>query len=664
MCGIFGVWHLDGSPVPPETIRRATTTLRHRGPDDEGYLFVDTAAGSCDEYGGRDTVPALRLPDIAQAGDRPHDLALGFRRLAIIDLSPSGHQPMGDADRRLWIVFNGEIYNYLELRAQLESLGHRFETATDTEVVLHAYAEWGPDCLERFNGMWAFAVWDGRRRCLFCARDRFGIKPFYYFHDGSRFIFGSEIKALLCDPHVPREPNPARVYDYLALRYLNRTAETLFKDIQQLPAASYMLVDGDGVRISRYWDLHPAAPRRSDQEWVAEFRATLQDAVRLRLRSDVPVGSCLSGGIDSSSIVCLVNQLLLSDGGLGVDTQIGDRQKTFSSVYDYPGIEEERFIEAVVAQTNVESHRVTPQAADLFAIAPRLIWHQGEPFGSTTIYSQWHVMELTRAAGVTVLLDGQGADEMLAGYSPYYSSFLADLIRTGRFAALWREWRSFPHHLGLRPRATLVAALRKVALHWSGRPRLRSAPIAPEWLNPALTDHYAPQPEGERHFPSILDEHLYNSLTRSSLPSLLHYEDHNSMAFSVEARVPFLDYRLVELSYRLPAHLRINRGTTKVVLRKAMRGIIPDLVRLRQDKLGFPTPGSWWFRDEVADEVEQILRSRRLRERGYVQPEAALTLLEQHKAGRVQADRALWRMVCFELWMRLFFDRDDPTAKP
>jgi len=664
MCGIFGIWYLDGSPVDPAIVRRATTTLRHRGPDDEGYLLVDTAAGRLREYGGADTVPALRLPDISQAHDGHHDLALGFRRLAIIDLSPAGHQPMSDADGHLWLIFNGEIYNYLELRAQLESLGHRFRTGTDTEVVLHAYAEWGPDCLRRFNGMWAFAIWDGRRRRLFCARDRFGIKPFYYFHDGRRFIFGSEIKALLCDPHVPREPNQARIYDYLALRHLNRTAETLFKGILQLPAAGYMLVDESGIHISRYWDLPPSAPRRSDREWLSAFRDTLRDAVRLRLRSDVPVGSCLSGGLDSSSIVCLVNQLLLSEGGLDVDTQIGDRQKTFSSVYDYPGIEEERFIEAVVAQTNVESHRVTPQAQDLFTIAPRLIWHQGEPFGSTTIYSQWHVMELTRAAGVTVLLDGQGADEMLAGYSPYYSSYLADLIRTGRLLSLWREWRPFPYHLGLRPRATFIAALRKVALRWSGRSRLRAAPLVPAWLNPDLARHYAPEREDERRFPSILDQHLYNSLTRSSLPSLLHYEDHNSMAFSVEARVPYLDYRLVELSYQLPAHLKIHRGTTKVVLREAMRGLIPDIVRRRQDKLGFPTPGSWWFRDEVADEVEQILRSRQFKERGYVQPEAALALLERHEAGQVQADRALWRMVCLELWARLYFDRDDPAARP
>jgi asparagine synthase (glutamine-hydrolysing) len=361
--------------------------------------------------------------------------------------------------------------------------------------------------------------------------------------------------------------------------------------------------------------------------------------------------------------VCIVNQLLFSAAGIDVDTQVGERQKIFSSVFDYPGIDERAFIDAVVEQTRVEKYAVTPLGEELIETAPRLIWHQGEPFGSTTIYSQWHVMQLARSAGITVLLDGQGADELVAGYAHYYSSFWAELIRTGRIATLWREWRTFPYHLETRPGRNLSSALRKLALHLTRRERLRSGAFLPAWLNPQVARGRTLERRGHHHYASVLDQHLYNSLTCASLPSLLHYEDHNSMAFSIEARVPYLDYRLVELCYSLPTHLKIDKGTTKVILRQAMRGIIPEIVRTRQDKLGFPTPGDVWFREQVAKDVEQIFHSRRFRERGYVRPEQSLVLLERHQRGAAKVDRLLWRMVCFELWMRTFFD-NDPTVCP
>ncbi len=669
MCGIFGIWHLDGRPLDLSTVQRAVTVLRHRGPDDEGYLLVNTQTGRAVLCGGLHTDASLNLPPINAFYGEVFDLALGFRRLAILDLSPAGHQPMTSADRRFWIVYNGEVYNYVELRAELTSYGFEFRTGTDTEVILAAYQQWGPECLSHFNGMWAFAIWDQRERQLFCARDRCGVKPFYYTYDGVRFAFASEIKALFCDPATPVRPNNQHIYDYLVLGYLNHTDETLFEGVLQLGAANYMLLGESGsLRISRYWDLAPEKPSpRPDKEWVAEFRQTLQDAVRLRLRSDVPVGSCLSGGIDSSTIVCTVNQLLSSEIRPDFHTRMGDHQKTFSSIFNYPDIDEKPFIEAVLQQTGAEEHTVTPRGEELMQTAPRLVWHQGEPFGSTTIYAQWHVMQLARSAGITVLLDGQGADELLAGYSHYYSSFWADLIRTGCLTALWREWKSFPYHLELDPYRSLGAALRRLALHLAKRDRLSFVAAAPTWLDPQFAAQCADESPWTRrnpHYASVLDEHLYDSLTRSSLPSLLHYEDHNSMAFSIEARVPYLDYRLIELCYSLPVHLKINKGTTKVILREAARNIVPEMVRTRQGKLGFPTPGDIWLREYIVGDVEQIFRSPSFQKRGYVKPKVALSLLERHRSGATKADKTLWRMVCLELWMQVFFDRSDPTICP
>ncbi|RLG69709.1 MAG: hypothetical protein DRO11_07345 [Methanobacteriota archaeon] len=401
--------------------------------------------------------------------------------------------------------------------------------------------------------------------------------------------------------------------------------------------------------------MHPLPPYdRSDEELIGEFRTVLEDAVRLRLRSDVPIGTCLSGGVDSSSIVCLVNRLLRQ--GSGIRTNVGDRQKTFSSVYEYPEINEGPFIDAVIEHTGVEGHRVTPRGEELLEIAPRLIWHQGEPFGSTSIYSQWHVMQLTHSSDVTVLLDGQGADELLGGYSFYYPSFLAELIRTGHLMALRREWGSFPFHLNLSPNITFLRALHRLLLYVIKRERLYLN--KPAWLHPRFLSQKHDL-SSRPHYKSILDNHLYKSIT-TSLLALLHYEDHNSMAFSIESRVPYLDHRLVELGFRLPMHLKIHNGTTKVVLREAMRGILPEMVRNRKDKLGFPAPGDIWFREHIADEAERIFRSRSFREHGYIKSEEAIALLQKHREGRVRANETLWRMICLELWVQIFFDHVYP----
>src|SRR5436309_4246072 len=377
MCGIAGVFDSTGQHLPlDDDIQRMTAVLRHRGPDDEGYVFVDPSTGRDDERRGRDTIADFTARDVREGGLDFYRLAFGFRRLAIIDLSPAGHQPMASRDRSLWIVFNGELYNYLELRDTLKSEGHVFHTESDTEVVLSSYTQWGEGCLQKFNGMWAFALWDGRRRRLFCARDRFGIKPLYYTWRDGMFLFASEIKALLAaNGKVERRPNQERVVDYLIDRRLDHTSETMFDGIAQISAGCHVSVDSDGVKSRRYWNIvdHKRSYAGYDDA-VDEFRELFRDAVRLHLRSDVSTGSCLSGGIDSSSIVCMARKLW--DGG--------GRIQTFSACFAEKECDESAYIASVHRQGKIDAHYIYPTASSLLDQLDSLVWHQEEPFVSSS----------------------------------------------------------------------------------------------------------------------------------------------------------------------------------------------------------------------------------------------------------------------------------------
>ena len=645
MCGIFGVWHLDGRPVDATAVRRATETIRHRGPDDEGYLWVDTGSG---------TITESSLP-----GARSSTLAFGFRRLSIIDLSPAGHQPMCSADGTLWIVFNGEIYNYRDLRKTLSARGYSFQSASDTEVILYAYAEWGEACVEQFNGMWAFALWDNHRRRLFCARDRFGIKPFYYLWNGRSFLFASEIKALIHFPDVSWRPNAEIIYDYLSSGLLDHREETFFADVRQLRPAHTLSLNLDGqLHLRRYWDLDPERylSLPTDDTYAQAFRDLFEDAIRLHLQSDVAVGTCLSGGLDSSSIVCVANKLLFSDHILGPEL-VGQRQKTFSSCFNDRRFDERPYIDHVLQATCAESNLIFPSPDKLQADLERLVWHQDEPFGSTSIFAQWCVMERVAECGVKVLLDGQGADELLAGYQSYFRYYWASLARRRQWAALWREWVSYrrmfnvsrTHWVAKLARPIFPSRLLRVARRLR-RPHSNGGVLG-------LSEQFQREQRGHR---SEVDRpsndpfynFLYDAFTRSSLPALLHYEDRNSMAHSIEARVPFLDYRLVEFIFSLPADQKIRRALTKTVLRHAMRGILPEPVRMRTDKMGFVTPERVWISTTLRSWIRDIVHSSSFRTRGYLDADAIQGALDQHDAGQRDLTFVAWRWVNLELWFR------------
>jgi len=613
MCGIAGLF----GKVDKNLLIGMCNSLKHRGPDDYGYYFGQ-------------------------------EVALGNRRLSILDIK-GGHQPIHNEDETIWIVFNGEIYNYQEIRKNLKPK-HAFYTNSDTEVIVHAYEEYGEDCLGKFNGMWAFAIWDLNKELLFLSRDRFGIKPLYYLWDGKTFLFASEIKAILQDKTVKRIKNDKIIYEYLIHGRHDHAEETFFKNVKRLMPAHFMKVGRNGIEIQRYWQINALNEEmdfshEKDEEYAKEFRELLEDSIRLRLIGEVPVGSCLSGGIDSSSIVCIINKLWSSQPE--VKLRVGERQKTFSSCSFEKEIDERVFIEEVVRFTNVEKNYVFPSSRELLAELKDLIFYQDEPFTSLSVYAQWSVMKLA-SRKVTVLLDGQGGDELLAGYRSYYGRFLRDLWKKKKVFHLLREiLQGFDIILPYLPRY-----FNRI---WKGEVSYM------RMFNPHFVTRFGKDVGDQKA--SDFVEMLKNDL-EDSLPALLRYEDRNSMAFSVEARVPFLDHRLVEYVFSLPITERIKNGWTKVILRNAMRGTIPEKIRRRRGKIGFAAPQIRWM-IELREEITKIFASEEFGRRGYFNQDEILGIFDQLCRGKVDYNLSdiLWRILNLELWFQTFFDNES-TLRP
>jgi asparagine synthase (glutamine-hydrolysing) len=597
MCGIFGILTSDPRGVDPGAVGRAVAALRHRGPDDEGYALFARRGGEPAVCGGPDSDPRLALPPLSSAADRGFDIALGHRRLSILDLSPAGHQPMSSPDGRYWITYNGEVYNYLELRDELAGLGHRFHTQTDTEVLLAAYSQWGVAALPRLVGMFAFGLLDRRENTLLLARDFFGIKPLFYTVLPDGFAFASEIKALLALPGLSRQVNPQSLYDFLRAGLCNHNGETMLANVKRLPPAHYVqlrLPPADGalsaaaawcdLKPERFWRLElDQTVNLSFDQAATRLRELFLDSVRLHLRSDVPVGTCLSGGVDSSAIV------------MGVRAVSGNQADfhSFSYLADVPAINEQRWSDIVAAAAVTTPHAIRFRPEELVADLDAMLTAQDEPLTSASMYAQYRVFRRAKEVGVKVLLDGQGADEMLAGYSIFWCTRLGALVNGLR----WR--RAARLHRGIRGRGPSRHEILRGVARALPRPlaaaarALFAAERMPPWLVGGWFDQRGVTRTrlGGDGAATPLRAHLFEAFTQTSMPILLRFEDRNSMAHSIESRVPFLTPALAQFVFSLPDEYLIDDdGTSKRAFRAAMRGIVPDAILDRRDKIGFTAP--------------------------------------------------------------------------
>jgi len=620
MCGIAGI--LAATPRQREwfdaRIAPMTQSLVHRGPDACGFWADDA-------------------------------VAFGHRRLSIIDLSDAGRQPMHDDMRRFTLIYNGELYNYAELRRELAARGCRFQSQTDSEVLLYAYREWGAAALDRCNGMWAFAIWDSTRRELFAARDRAGKKPFYYTRDADgNLFFASEIKAFRAiGMRFDLEPQAA--FDFLSQgTYGHLHGKGFFTGVDQLPAGHCMTVHaGEAPVVRRYWEL-PVVRRCDrlpyDDNFRRRFRELFEDAVRVRLRADVPVGATLSGGLDSSTIVGVVDRLTN-----------GAPMHIFTSLYPGSRHDETPYFEAAVARLKQPIvHRVTAPSANLRGDILRVLDHQEEPFGDTSILAHFHLMRAAREAGVPVILSGQGGDELLFGYPSMVHAYLGDLLGRGHPVRAWREARQWITGANIGARGVVAAAVAH-ALPLGLRDRLRRryvhglGAVASESLRDSVSLSRF-EIDSRR---DSLDDYAAQVFTRFAIPHLVHYDDRNAMACSIEGRMPFLDHRLVDLLFTVDYDALVNHGTTKRVLREAFADVLPDVIRRRRDKVGFHTPLASWLRGETAW-IRDTLREERVGELGVADASRVRAHIAALVAGDDRSALPVWRALVLHLWAQRF----------
>lgn len=647
MCGISGLVNCgDG-----ETLARMTHVQAHRGPDDSGLWERRFPDGSC--------------------------IGLGSRRLAILDLSPLGHMPMGNEDRTLWITYNGEIYNFAELRRELESKGHRFASHTDTEVLLRLYQQEGPDCVRRLNGMFAFAICDLRSGSpmLFLARDHFGIKPFYYYHDGRRFAFASEIKALLQVPEVKAELDPESLHQYLTFLWVPDPS-TMFRHILKLPAGHYATLRDGKLRLTQYWDLtFPPTSHsylRSEDELTEEIRDRFRRSVEAQMVSDVPIGAFLSAGLDSSSIVAMMAK--------ATNRPIRTYTITFPRKYRVgeSTLDDPEVATRLARQLGCENQRIVVEP-DVTDLLPRLVWHMDEPTADPALITAYLVCREARKQA-TVLLSGVGGDELFAGYRKYVAHYWAEIygyippavrgVAKAGLAAL-PSLRGTPlkGRLRLAKKMARSASLDPIDRFIANCTYLDGAQkkglYTPEFaaaasgFDPAIQHRAAFDRVGDADF---LHQMLYLD-TKIFMVSLnLTYNDKMSMASSVEVRVPFLDREFAEFAaWNVPPHLKLKgsvRPTTKYIFRKAMAGILPREV-LHQPKAGFAAPVDYWLAHDLKEMVGDLLSASQVSNRGMFRPESVERLIDEHRSGRQDWSMQLWQLLTLELWMQVFLDGKD-----
>ena len=616
MCGLVALKALGQAQTDRAQLERMVDTIRHRGPDDSGVHLTGP-------------------------------FGLGFRRLSILDLSPAGHQPMVDAATGVAMVFNGEIYNYLELKKELEGLGHRFHSTGDSEVLLRAYLQWGRDCVKRFNGMWAFVIVDAARGLMFGSRDRFGIKPLFRCATGSAIAFASEIKALLAGGLLPPKPNHRVVANFLVDNRLDTSEETFFEGIHSVPAAHCFEVDAQGrYRQWRYWSIE--LERSGPADPAQAFAELFEDSARLHMRSDVPVAVHLSGGLDSTAIACALARLRRQEAAQG---------PLAAFCYMDPRFDERRYIDATLAQTGAQMVPLQATPLELWQSLPQVLQAHDEPFHSFTALVSYQLMRTTAEHGIKVVLNGQGADETLAGYGNYFRGYWCSLASRGSLLTLLAEMRAWSsaNRRPLMPqmvdvlRRIVASRLNGLAAHRARSVRRWQARVLGiDWLNTGVAAAATP----EEPPPFGLMKMLESSVLRDPLPIYLRVEDRNASAHSIESRVPFLDHRLVELAFSMAPEWHLRGSLNKFVLREAMRGRIPEVVRSRVDKMGFPTAASTWMRGELYEPMREVLTDPEFQRTDLLRPRRLLAMLDEHRAGQADHGEPLFGAVQWFLWQR------------
>lgn len=627
MCGICGIHDPRGN-INQELVRKMSDALRHRGPDDEGYHFEEK-------------------------------IGLGFKRLSIIDLD-TGNQPMCNEDETIWIVYNGETYNFPFIRKHLEERGHKFKTKSDTETIIHGYEEWGVDVLKRMNGMFAFVLWDVNNERLFMARDRLGIKPLYYRLDRDKLVFASEIKAIVQDSNLKREVNPEALVDYLTFQNVFGT-KTFFKGIKKLLPGHYALMDEEGFRTVEYWDLDFKKEARYPEDYyVQRYKSMLKKSVKMELVSDVPVGFHLSGGIDSCSVA------VAAKGEV-------DKFRTFSGTFPEEDFDESPFAGQVARMLKAERHKISLESEQVTGMLAKMVYHLDEPRVGPGSVPQYYVAKLA-SQHVKVVLTGHGGDELFAGYPSYLYPHIREAVgsklRGRQLYVILRDMKArsaiegWKRTVGL-PLYTLINRdLKRYA---------REAVFRPKELNRLLKTGIRGQ-VGDYSTRDILDEYgnRKEGLTplerlqyidiKTYLPSLLDNEDRLSMAFSLESRVPILDHGIAEFSAKVPSMCKIEGLTLKNVPRKAARGVIPKDV-IDHKKMGFPVPLAGWLRDGLGEYAREILLSDAAIRRGFFDMHYVELLLEEHFVGISDHSEKIWCLLNFELWNRVFIDGDEGLLK-
>ena len=623
MCGIAGILNRDHKPVDVDNLAKMLSAIRHRGPDDCGMVLFDPKRSD-----RKDGVVELHQDELTKIeGDRRNcSVALGHNRLSILDLSERGHQPMSCGDGSLWIVHNGEIYNYLELKEELFSKGYEFKSNSDTEVILNSYREWGCDCLKKFNGMWAFAIWDRRKMNLFCARDRFGIKPFYYYFNGRLLLFASEIKAILA-AGIPAMLNMETLLSYLIIGITHHTKQTFLRDIFELLPGHYMSYDSSNANIE--FKQYYALPKIGDSGHTTslELELALNQSVKFRLRSDVPVGTCLSGGIDSSTIASIASNMYRLNSNTkfsAITAQSEDKRK-----------DESQYARIVAEHCDLSWHTVKPTFDDFVFGIEECLRIQEEPIGGPSVFMQYCVMKKAKELGLKVMLDGQGGDETMLGYERYYPAFFFYLLKNGQISDLLKEYwlasrhsKLGIHHLFSYIIYFLTTAPRKFVL----KNRLKF--IESDLMVKTVQGLDALK----QNFLSI-EKLQKTELTKAQLRHLLHYEDRNSMAHSIEARVPFVDHFFVETALKLKPEDKIRKGFTKNCLREIANKVLPREIAWRRDKIGFEAPTNLWLKNFHPKMMEAISKSNIIESICSVTPNV-----------QVVSPNVAWRLYNIALW--------------